>query len=293
MYQHHLEIYRNRWQSFGWEPIVVDEHNLMELLDAYERAQHIHDRPTVILARTIKGKGLPGIEDKNGYHGKALKPADAEKAIASLQERMPKTDVTWKPQLPPQRHGVVPVPSIVPSSLPESPYAVGGDEVPTRKAFGNALAALGKIDERIVVLDGDVENSTYTEEFQKNAPGRFYESYIAEQNMIGVAMGLAARCRIPFASTFACFLTRAYDFIRLAAISHLNIKLAGTHVGVSIGEDGPSQTALEDLAMTAAQPNFTLLYPADATSAWHATQLLAYHLGPSYLRLGRPKSPVL
>jgi len=165
--------------------------------------------------------------------------------------------------------------------------------VATRNAFGEALAALGKVDKRIVVLDGDVENSTFTEDFQKVAPERFFECYIAEQNMVGVTMGLAARGKIPFASTFACFLTRAADFIRLAAISNLNVKLAGTHVGVSIGEDGPSQMGLEDLAMVAAQPNFTVLYPSDASSAWCATQLLAQRVGPSYLRLGRPKAPVL
>jgi transketolase len=144
-----------------------------------------------------------------------------------------------------------------------------------------------------VVLDGDVKNSTYTEEFEKIAPHRFLECYIAEQNMIGMAMGLAARGRVPFASTFACFLTRAYDFIRMAAISNLNLKLVGTHAGVSIGEDGPSQMGLEDLAMTCAEPNFTVLYPADATSAWRAARLLADQAGPCYLRVGRPAQPVL
>lgn len=163
----------------------------------------------------------------------------------------------------------------------------------TRKGFGDALAALASTDSRLVVLDGDVKNSTYTEEFAKVAPERFFECYIAEQNMLGVAMGFAARGKVPFASTFACFFSRAYDFIRLAAISKLNIKLAGTHVGVSIGEDGPTQMGLEDLAMMTAQPGFTVLYPSDATSAWRATELLARHQGPSYLRLGRPASPIL
>ena len=143
------------------------------------------------------------------------------------------------------------------------------------------------------MLDGDVENSTYTEEFDKVAPDRFFEGYIAEQNIIGMAMGLAARGNVPFAALFSCFLTRAYDFIRLAAISKLNIKIIGTHCGVSIGEDGPTQMGLEDLAMSCAEPNFTVLYPADATSAWKATALIAEHSGPCYLRLGRPKSPIL
>jgi transketolase len=144
-----------------------------------------------------------------------------------------------------------------------------------------------------VALDGDVKNSTYTEELEKVAPERFFESYIAEQNMTGMAMGLAARGHIPFVSTFACFLTRAYDFIRMAAISGLNVKFAGTHAGISIGEDGPSQMGLEDLAMMCAEPNVTVLYPADATSAWRATSLLADCPGPCYLRLARPNTPIL
>jgi transketolase len=174
----------------------------------------------------------------------------------------------------------------------KAPYQIGGKETATRRGFGDGLASLAP-HPNVVALDGDVENSTYTEEFAAKAPERFFEGYIAEQNMVGMAMGLAARGRIPFASTFACFLTRAYDFIRVAAISNLNLKLAGTHAGVSIGEDGPTQMGLEDLAMICAQPDFTCLYPADATSAWKATRLLAGSRGPGYLRLGRPNAPIL
>jgi transketolase len=174
-----------------------------------------------------------------------------------------------------------------------SPYAIGSVEVATRKGFADSLAALATESPRIVVLDGDVKNSTYTEEFEKVAPDRFLEGYIAEQNIIGMAMGLAARGKTPFACLFSCFVTRAYDFIRLAAISNLNIKIVGTHCGVSIGEDGPTQMGLEDLAMLCAQPDFTVLYPADATSAWKATALIGEQSGPCYLRLGRPKSEIL
>jgi transketolase len=165
--------------------------------------------------------------------------------------------------------------------------------VAPRKAFGEALAALGRVDDAVVVIDGDVQNSTYTELFRAVAPERFVEGYIAEQNMVGMAMGLAARGRIPFVSTFGAFFSRAYDFVRMACIGGNAIKLAGTHVGVSIGQDGPSQMGLEDLAMRCAQPNMTVLYPADATSAWRATQLAASHAGPCYLRLGRPEGPVI
>jgi transketolase len=155
------------------------------------------------------------------------------------------------------------------------------------------LAALALVDSRVVVLDGDVKNSTYTEEFEKAAPDRFIQGYIAEQNMTGMAMGMAARGRVPFVATFACFLTRAYDFIRMTAISNLSVKFVGTHAGISIGEDGPSQMGLEDLAMMCAEPNFTVLYPSDATSAWRATRLIAENSGPCYLRTGRPASPIL
>jgi transketolase len=173
------------------------------------------------------------------------------------------------------------------------PYEIGGREVATRRGFGDSLAALAQVDSRIVVLDGDVKNSTYTEEFEGVAPNSFFQGYIAEQNIIGMSMGLAARGKIPIASMFACFVTRAYDFIRMAAISKLNIKIAGTHCGISIGEDGASQMGLEDLAMMCAEPDFTVLYPADATSAWKATTLAVDKYGPCYLRLGRPESPIL
>jgi transketolase len=176
---------------------------------------------------------------------------------------------------------------------PAPPYSPGGKPVATRRAFGEALAALGKVNRDIVALDGDVKNSTYTELFQEQHRDRFFQMYIAEQNMIGAAMGLASKGKIPFSATFACFLARAYDFARMAAISGINIKLAGTHAGISIGEDGPSQMGLEDLAMFSAQPNFTVLYPSDAVSAWQATRLAAERSGPVYLRLGRPNSPVL
>ena len=200
----------------------------------------------------------------------------------------------WRPRLPQARPGAGQDGAGAPAaSAPKPPYQLGGKPVATRSGFGDALAALSQADPRIVALDGDVKNSTYTEEFQKEAPARFFQGYIAEQNMVGMAMGLAARGHVPFASTFACFLTRAADFIRMAAISKLNLKLAGTHVGVSIGEDGPSQMGLEDIAMICAQPDFTCLYPADATSAWAATGLIAAATGPGYLRLGRPNSPIL
>lgn len=288
--QHDMETYRRRWESFGWQALVVDGHSVPELLEAYATARDTTGRPTVVLARTIKGKGMLDVEDKEGEHGKAMPPDVAAKIVADLEGRIKKSNGHWQPNLPPSppRAGDSsrPVPAIDP------PYEAGGKEVATRKAFGDALAALGAGDPRIVALDGDVGNSTYTEEFMKACPDRFFECFIAEQNMAGVAMGLAVQGKIPFASTFGCFLTRAYDFLRMAAISGSNIKLAGTHCGVSIGEDGPSQMALEDIAMTCAEPDFTVLYPSDATAAWRAAQLAIEHRGPCYLRLARPAGPV-
>ncbi len=294
MLQWDLETYKARWEAFGWKTLLVDGHSISELIAAFETATQVTDRPTIVLARTLKGKGLIGIEGLDGWHGKVLDKPAAAKVIAELESQLSGADAEWKPNLPSALRNSSPPTANRPSSSDgKSPYAIGGTEIATRKAFADSLAALANADSRIVVLDGDVKNSTYTEEFDKLAPHRFFEGYIAEQNIIGMAMGLAARGDVPFAALFSCFVTRAYDFIRLAAISNLNIKIVGTHCGVSIGEDGPTQMGLEDLAMSCAEPNFTVLYPADATSAWKATALIATHSGPCYLRLGRPKSPIL
>src|SRR6185295_6936466 len=181
-----------------------------------------------------------------------------------------------------------------PAAKPMAPPAYKlGEEVATREAYGTAIAKLGEADGRVVALDADVKNSTFSERFEAKFPDRFYQNFIAEQVMIGAAMGLAARGAIPFPSTFACFLTRAADFVRMAAISNVNVKLAGSHAGISIGEDGPSQMALEDLAMCRAEPNFAVLYPSDAVCAERLVALAAYHPGPAYIRLSRPKTPVI
>jgi transketolase len=289
--EYDMAAYRRRWEAFGWQAIPVDGHNIPELLKAYEKAAKTSDRPTIVLAKTVKGKGLLDVEGKEGEHGKALKPELAEKVVASLEQQLQGATLPWTSKLPKAVEGEDQPPEPRPASPP--PYKPGDKEIATRKAFGDALAAIGCANPQVVVLDGDVKNSTYTEEFQKACPDRFFQCYIAEQNMVGTGMGLAAAGKIPVAATFGCFLTRAYDFIRMAAISGSNIKLAGTHVGVSIGEDGPSQMALEDIAMTCAEPDFTVLYPSDATSAWRALELMIACRGPAYLRLGRPASPVI
>jgi transketolase len=245
----------------------------------------------VVLACTYKGRGLAGTEDQEGQHGKPLDIDTDQKVICELERRLNGGGGGWTPKPPPPPGSRLPRPAG--GEFPKPAYQPGGKDVATRRAFGDALAAFAKVDERIVALDGDVKNSTYTELFEKAAPERFFQGYIAEQNMTGMAMGFASLGRIPFAATFGCFLARAYDFMRMAAISRSNIKLVGTHAGISIGEDGPSQMALEDLAMACAEPNYTVLYPCDATSAWRATALCAATPGPCYMRLGRPNSPVL
>lgn len=294
MLEWELEAYKARWEAFGWQALLVDGHSIPDLLAAFDTAVRVVDRPTIVLARTLKGKGLIGIEGLEHWHGKALDKPAAAKAVAELESQLSGAGEDWKPHLPvARRSSSQPAAKGDTSSGGNPPYSIGGQEVATRKGFADGLAALANMDPQIVVLDGDVMNSTYTEEFKQVAPDRFLEGYIAEQNIIGMAMGLAARGKVPFASLFSCFVTRAYDFIRLAAISQLNIKIVGTHCGVSIGEDGPTQMGLEDLAMSCAQPDFTVLYPADATSAWKATALIAEQSGPCYLRLGRPKSAIL
>jgi transketolase len=288
--QHDMQAYANRWSAFGWYTVVVDGHDLTAILDALAQARRVTDRPTMILARTIKGKGISLLEGKGGWHGKTLKKgAEADQALAELQAQLVTDDgPPLTPRAPErrQRDGARPAAVAAPQ------YALG-ETIATREAFGTAIARLGAADERIVALDADVKNSTFSERFQQQHPERFYQCFIAEQVMIGAAMGLAARGAIPFPSTFAAFLSRAYDFIRMAAISGSNIKLAGSHAGVSIGEDGPSQMALEDLAMMRAQPNMTVLYPCEAVSTERLLEAAASHRGPVYMRTSRPKTPVL
>ncbi|MEY9929822.1 transketolase [Catenulispora sp. GP43] len=280
-----LDAYARRVEAFGARAIPIDGHDLGQIDGALDRAADAV-RPTVILARTRKGRGFSEVEDSPDWHGKAL-PADmADRAIAGLGgvRRLRVAGRT-----PPSEKGE---PVAVPAATEALPTFGGGEEVAPRKAFGATLAALAERPE-IVVLDAEVGNSTHTNDFAKVCPDRFIESYIAEQQMIATAVGLSAAGYMPFATTFAAFLTRAHDFIRMAAISRANIAVAGTHCGVEIGEDGPSQMALEDLAMMRAVHGSTVLYPADATAAVALTATCADLVGISYLRLTRGAYPVI
>src|SRR5579871_210547 len=280
------DAYAARARSFGWHAIEIDGHDLDQIQAAYIEAAQQHEKPTLIVAKTIKGKGFPEIENKNGWHGKAL-PADmAERAIAELGgERHIVVDVRK-----PESSAPVERPAVEPAKLPN--YEVGS-QVATRSAYGDALKALGDARLDVVAVDGEVSNSTYAETFAKAHPDRYFEQYIAEQQMVGSAVGLSVRGYQAFASTFAAFFTRAYDFIRMAAISRANVKFCGSHAGVSIGEDGPSQMALEDLAMMRAVHGSIVLYPSDANQAGHLVEAMADHNGISYLRTTREKTPVI
>ena len=291
MWQHDMGQFERRWQAFGWNTVVIDGHDIAAILDAFDKARNTKGQPTMILARTEKGKGVSFTEGKDNWHGKAFKKDELDKAVKELESQIV-SGVTVKPPDLIRKPHTTSRPPDTPKALPSPNYKLG-DQVATREAFGDALAKLIAADPRVVVLDADVKNSTYTDRAEKAVPDRFYENFIAEQVMVGAAMGLSARGAIPFASTFACFLYRAADFIRMAAIGSNNIKLAGTHAGVSIGEDGPSQMALEDLAMCSAEPSFTVLYPCDAVSTERLIALAAQKQGPVYLRLSRPKTSVV
>jgi transketolase len=293
MWQHDMEQYARRWRAFGWHAIVIDGHDMNAILDAYAEARRTKGQPTMILARTIKGKGVSFVEGKEGWHGKPFKKGEElDRALAELDKQFvpSPSGVNLAQQI--ARPTITTRPPVTPKPIAPPAYKPG-DQVATREAYGMAIVKLGEADPRVTALDADVKNSTFSEKFAKSMPDRFYEAYIAEQVMIGASMGLAARGAIPFPSTFACFLSRAYDFIRMAAISQVGIKMAGSHAGVSIGEDGPSQMALEDLAMCRAEPNITVLYPADAVSTERLVALAAYHPGPAYIRTSRPKTPVI
>ena len=285
MLGHDVKAYQRRFAAFGWRAVTLDGHDLHEIVPALRRARASRQAPTAIIARTEKGHGIEGVAGLEGWHGKALPRDMAERAIAALEAKL--HHVPPPPVRKPARRKLP-----RPESLPAPPPKSYG-EVATREVYGEALARLGTADARVLALDGDVKNSTYAERFRDAHPERFVEAYIAEQTMVSAAAGLAAQGFIPFASTFACFLTRAADQLRMAAISRSNVKLCGSHAGVSIGEDGASQMALEDLALFRALPEAVVLYPSDGASAEACVQLAALQRGIVYIRTTRMKTPAV
>jgi transketolase len=279
-------VYAGRARAFGWHAIEIDGHDAAAIDGAYEEALAQTEQPTCIVAKTVKGSGVSLVANKEGWHGKPLSPDQAKEAIRELGG---------------ERHAIVAVAKPAPQqpatqrpgqSLKLPVYQVGGEEA-VRKAFGDALVALGANRPDVVVLDGEVSNSTYTEEFNAAYPDRFFEMYIAEQQLVSAAVGLSVLRKTAFAGTFAAFLSRAFDQIRMAAASNVSIRLSGSHPGVSIGEDGPSQMALEDLAMMRAVHGSTVLYPCDANQTAHLVSVMADLPGISYLRATRGKTPVI
>jgi transketolase len=278
-----LDSYVRRAEACDWHAIAIDGHDVDAIDAAYAEALEVEGRPTAIVARTLKGKGVSAVEDKGGMHGKALD--DPEAAIAELGgERSLRIEVAAPEPAEPHTF---------PAGQLQLPRYEVRDEVATRKAYGDALAAVGGADGGVVALDGEVSNSTYAEIFAAEYPERFFEMFIAEQQMIAAAVGLQVRGWKPFASTFAAFLTRAYDFIRMAAVSRATIALSGSHAGVSIGEDGPSQMALEDLAMMRAVGGSTVLYPCDGNQTAKLVAAMAGLEGISYVRTTRSATPVV
>jgi transketolase len=278
-----LGVHVERARAFGWHAIEIEGHDVEAIDTAYAEALATSGRPTVIVARTLKGRGVKAVENLNGFHGKPLD--DPEAAIAELggprdlRVEVAKPTVTAPPRQPAQA-----------LMLPR--YEVG-TEVATRKAYGDALAALGTARPDVVVVDGEVSNSTYAEIFAKAHPDRYFEMFIAEQQMAAAAVGLQAVGWRPFASTFSAFLARAYDFVRMAAVSRATLALCGSHAGVSIGEDGPSQMGLEDVACFRAIHGSTVLHPCDANQTAHLVAAMADTDGISYLRTLRPNTPVI
>lgn len=286
LYGHDLEAYRRRIASFGWETILIDGHSYREILAAYEEALHASGKPVMIIAKTLKGKGVSFLEDKEGWHGSALKEEDLQRALKELGkiDRSVKGTLSKPKDVQPQ--------SAKSHDAGKIEYAAD-KLLATRQAFGKALVRIYPRFPTVVSLDGEVSNSTGAEQFKKAYPERFFEMYVAEQNMVGMALGLSRRGKIPFVSTFAAFFSRAFDQIRMSRYSDANIKFVGSHAGVSIGPDGPSQMGLEDIAMFRTILDGIVLYPADAVSTDALVEEAAKHQGIVYIRTTRMATPII
>ena len=286
MYGHDLSVYKERVASFGWEPLVIDGHRLPQILDAYQHALQVKNRPTMVIAKTLKGKGVSFIEDKNGWHGKALKKDELARALEELGpvNKTVRGQIARPENIRPEER----------SAQRIRPVSYTGEKpVSTRHAYGSALVRIFPRFPDMTVLDAEVSNSTFSELFKDVHKDRFFEMFIAEQNMVGAALGLSVRGKMPFVSTFAAFLTRAFDQIRMSQYSHANIKFCGSHSGVSIGEDGSSQMGLEDIAMFRTLLDSIVLYPSDAVSTEKLVEAMAEHTGIVYLRTTRKDTPIL
>lgn len=282
MYQHSMNTYKKRFESFGWKTIVIDGHDLTQIASAIKRADSAK-KPTAILAKTIKGKGVPFLENKPDWHGKVLSKEQAQKALIKINAKSVPAIKIKKPRGRPihSKKGHL-----------STTYTIS-DMVATRVAYGDAIRDLARKDTSLIAIDAEVKHSTFAEKIEEVDANRFIEAFIAEQNLVGVASGLAIKQMNVYASTFAAFFSRAHDQIRIAGMSNTNMTFVGSHAGVSIGEDGPTQMGLEDIALFRAMPNGYVFYPSDAVSTQKITQLCAVLPGPKYIRTSRPKTPVI
>ncbi|XP_022200407.1 transketolase-like protein 2 isoform X1 [Nilaparvata lugens] len=290
--QHDMEVYRKRAESFGFNAIVVDGHDVEELCKAFHAAANTKDKPTAVICKTFKGKHFPNIEDLEDWHGKAL----GDKSAGVIQHLESLIKNKGNLQLHPQKAVIEDAPKvdIYNVTLSSPPEYKLGEQIATRFAYGTALAKLAANHSRVIALDGDTKNSTFSDKIKKVDPSRHIECFIAEQNLVGVAIGAACRDRtIAFVSTFATFFTRAFDQIRMGAISQTNVNFVGSHCGVSIGEDGPSQMALEDIALFRSIPGSTVFYPCDAVSTERAVEIAANTKGVCFIRTSRPNTAVI
>lgn len=285
MHGHDIQAYGRKFKAFGWEAIRIDGHNINQILSAFKRTNQAK-KPSVILAKTTKGKGVSFLEDRNGWHGKPLNKDALKKALEELGS-MPGVDSKKYVNKPRSRRQFQPLKRC---NFKRTSYK---ESTSTRRAYGNALLSLGRINEAVVALDGDVKNSTYAEYFFEAFPKRAFQTYIAEQNMVGMSLGFSAKGFLPFVATFSAFLSRAHDQIRMSAYSFPNIKFVGSHSGVSIGADGPSQMGLEDLAIFRPIPGCAVLYPCDAYSTEGCVESMARYRGLAYLRTARPATPLI
>jgi transketolase len=284
----HGEHYAARAQAFGWHTIQIDGHNPEEIDRAYAEALDQEGAPTLVIAKTMKGRGVSFLEDKDGLHGKPVKPDQEEEALKELGSE---NNLVVEVQKPDSNPGETFTAGL--TGELELPTWEVGDSEATRTAYGVALKAVGDAREDVVALDGEVSDSTRSQKFAEPHPDRYFEMFIAEQQMLAAAVGINVRKRVPFASSFAAFLTRAYDFIRMAAVSRANLRLCGSHAGTSIGQDGPSQMGLEDMAMMRAVHSSTVLHPCDANQTARLVAQMADREGISYLRTMRPDTPVI
>lgn len=286
---HDVNEYAYKARAFGWETIVVDGHSLAEITKAYQKAEQVKDAPIMIIAKTIKGKGVSFLEDQDNWHGKSLDQDKLQQALVELGD----IDVSLKGKISSPKKLKPKKQSAPKVNLDKYLIKPIKKQLATRKAYGNAIVKLGSKNQQVIALDAEMSNSTFANIFSTAFPERFFEMFIAEQNMVSAAVGLARMGKIPFISTFGSFLTRAFDQTRMAQYSHANLKFVGSHVGVSIGQDGPSQMGLEDIAMFRSIRESVVLYPSDAVATEKLVSVMAEHRGISYLRITRMETPII